>query len=75
MPIATDLRHAARLLARSPGTTAVAVLALAAGIGATAAIGSVVRATLLDPMDIQEPSRLLILWETSPARGQVEIEL
>ncbi|MFL5292286.1 MAG: ABC transporter permease [Myxococcales bacterium] len=75
MPIATDLRHAARLLARSPGTTAVAALALAAGIGATAAIGSVVRATLLDPMDIQEPSRLLVLWETNPARGQLEVEL
>jgi len=75
MPIATDLRHGARLLTRSPGTTVVAALVLAAGIGATAAIGSVVRATLLDPMDIHEPGRLLVLWETSPARGQLEVEL
>src|SRR5215472_3546646 len=65
----SDIRFGVRMLAKSPGFTAVAVLTLALGIGASTAILTVVDTLLLRPLPFSEPSRLVRLWESAPSRG------
>jgi len=68
-----DLRYSFRMMIKSRAFTAVAVLALALGIGANSAIFSVVNTVLLRPLPFEESDRLLMVWETSVKRGQKQV--
>src|SRR5215213_6056184 len=65
-----DIIYGIRMLAKSPGTTLVAVIALALGIGANTAIFSVVNALLLNSLPFKDPDRLVMVWEQNTARGR-----
>ncbi len=58
----SDLRYTLRQARRAPGYTALAVFALALGIGATSAVFSVVNGVLLSPLPYGAPERLAMIW-------------
>ena len=66
-------RSRSRQLVKNPGFTAVAVLTLALGIGATTAIFSAVYAVVLQPLPLRDPSRLMLVGEVWEGRPQVDV--
>ena len=68
-----DLRFALRMLARSPGFSAVAMLTIALGIGATTAIFSLVDATLLHPLPYPHPEQLVSIEDDLPGVGARDV--
>jgi hypothetical protein len=64
-----DLRFAIRQLVKNPGFALIAVIVLALGIGANAAVLSLVNALLLRPLPYKAPDDLVLLWERFPTQG------
>jgi putative ABC transport system permease protein len=67
-----DLRFALRMFARSPGFSAIAILTMALGIGATTAIFSLVDATLLHPLPFPHPEELVRIEDDLPGAGATD---
>ena len=67
-----DVRYAVRTLRKAPGFSAVVVITLALGIGATTAIFSAVRPILFAPLPYPDAGRIAMVWETFNAGGRQE---
>jgi putative ABC transport system permease protein len=67
--LAQDITFGVRLMRRTPGFAAAAILTVALGIGATTAMFSVVYGVLLRSLPYGDADRLVDIWSTAPSRG------
>lgn len=67
--VVQDIRYAARALMRSPGLTVTVVLTLALGIGVNVSLFGIVDAVLLDPLPVEEPERLVRIYQSGDDGG------
>jgi len=73
--VAVDLRHAARIVARSPGFTALAVAILATGIGAATVMFSLVQAVLLRTLPFDDPERVVWMYNLRTERDRAPLSI
>lgn len=66
-----DFRYGIRMLFKKPGFTAVAIIALALGIGASTSIFSVINTVLLKPLPYEDPQQIVMVWQTSQQAAKV----
>jgi putative ABC transport system permease protein len=71
--LAADLRYAARRLRAAPGFTAIAVLTLGLGIGATTAIFSAIDPVLIAPLPYPHADGIATIWDTGPDRSRLDV--
>jgi putative ABC transport system permease protein len=67
------MRYGLRTLAKNPGFAAVAILAIALGVGPNSAVFSIIHAVLLQPLPIPNADRVVIMWETNRARNNEQL--
>lgn len=70
--ILRDLRYSVRMLLKSPGFTAVAILSIAIGIGANTTVFSVVNAVLLKSVPYKDPNSLVLIWGDIKAENNLK---
>lgn len=71
--IVQDVRFGCRMLAKTPGTTVIAIAVLALGIGMNTAMFSAVKAVLLSALPYPDPGRLVELWQTNKSGGSTYV--
>ena len=69
MSLAADIAVVARRLRSCPGYTLGIVITLSLALGANTAIFGVVYATVLNPLAARDPGRLVVVWESDPAKS------
>ena len=65
----SDIKYTLRNIGKKPFFYAIVILTLALGIGANAAIFTVVNAVLLRPLPYPDPDRLMMVWTSNPRQG------
>ncbi len=65
MSVASDIRYSLRMLAKSPGFTAIAILSLALGVGANTAIFTLINDLMIKQLPVGQPDQLVSLGEDS----------
>src|SRR5256885_11889939 len=71
MPFVRALPHSLRALMRAPSFAATVIVVLALGIAANTIIFALVDQLLLNPFPYRDAGRLVMIWESNPARGGI----